>query len=86
MSLSSHSVGTSQETSSHAARQGNTRSQSSQLAAPLWTDPGLQSGIGMLELISTLKTKAQAGNELTNILPKSSHARKKPSPQSGHVT
>ena len=31
---------------------GNTRSQSSQLAEPLWTDPGLKSGIRSRELIS----------------------------------
>ena len=29
---------------------GNTRSQSSQLAQPLWTDPGLKSGISVREL------------------------------------
>ena len=59
---------------------GNTRLKSSQLAEPLWTDPGLQSGISLCELISTLKKKkyfkkAQAGNELPNILPKSMPAR-----------
>ena len=32
---------------------GKTRSQSSQLAEPLWTDPGLKSGISVRELIST---------------------------------
>ena len=58
----------------------NTRSQSSQLAEPLWTDPGLKCGISVHELISTKKTKAQAGNELSNILPKSWQARKKPPP------
>ena len=57
---------------------GNTRLQSSQLAEPLWTDPGLKSGIRLRDLIFTFK-KAQAGNELSNILPKTSHARKKPS-------
>ena len=31
---------------------GNTQSQSSQLAEPLWTDPGLQSGISVREPIS----------------------------------
>ena len=36
---------------------GNTRSQSSQLAEPLWTDPGLKSRIIVDELISTKKTK-----------------------------
>ena len=60
---------------------GNTRSQSSQPDEPLWTDPGLKSGISLSELISTFKKKAQAGNELSNILPKSSHARKKPPPK-----
>ena len=38
--------------------------QSSQLAEPLWTDPGLKSGIGVRELISIKiyfkKIKAQA--------------------------
>ena len=58
---------------------GNTRLQSSQLAEPLWTDPELKSGISSREPLSTLKKKiAQAGNELSNILPKSLHARKKP--------
>ena len=36
---------------------GNTWPQSSQLAEPLWTDPGLKSGISVQELISTLNTK-----------------------------
>ena len=43
----------------------------------MWTDPGLKNGISVRELISTLKKKAQAGNELSNILSKSLHARKK---------
>ena len=59
---------------------GNTRSQSAQFAEPLWTDPGLKSGISLLELISTLKKKVQVGNKLSNIFPKSSHARTKPPP------
>ena len=61
---------------------GNTQSQSSQLAEPLWIDPGLKSGISSRELISTLKKKkkAQTRNGLSNILPKSSHTRKKPPP------
>ena len=42
---------------------GNTRSQSSQLAKPLWTDPGLNSGNSLRELISTLKQKI---NKQTN--------------------
>ena len=68
---------------------GNTRSQSSQLAKPLWADPSIKSGISVRELISTLKRKKkkkkkrkrQAGNELSNILPKFSHARKKSLPE-----
>ena len=32
---------------------GNTQSQSSQLAEPLWTDPGLKSGVSMHKLIFT---------------------------------
>ena len=36
---------------------GNTRSQSSYLAEPLWTNPGLKRGISLSELISTLKKK-----------------------------
>ena len=60
---------------------GNTRLQSSQLAEPLWTDRGLKSGLSVRELNFTFKKKkkkAKAGNELSNILPKSSYARKKP--------
>ena len=32
---------------------GNTQPQSSQLAEPLWTDPGLKSGTSVRELIPT---------------------------------
>ena len=53
---------------------GNTRPQSSQLAEPLWTDPGLKSGLGMRELISTptthppqKKKKKSAGGEPWNL-------------------
>ena len=45
---------------------GNTRSQSSQLAKPQWTDPVLKSGISVCELISTSqkkKKKKSAGRE-----------------------
>ena len=52
MPLTRHSVGTYQETSSHATRQ-EILGQSSQLAEPLWTDSGLKSGISVRELIST---------------------------------
>ena len=47
-------MGTYQEMSSHAARQG-TLGQSSQLAEPLWTELGLKSGISVRDLTSTLK-------------------------------
>ena len=70
------SVETYLETSSHQTRQG-TLGQSYQFAEPLWTDPGLKSGISVCELIST--KKSAGGNELSNILQKSSHARKKTS-------
>ena len=36
---------------------GNTRPQSSQLAGPLWTDPGLKNGISVRELLSNEKKK-----------------------------
>ena len=68
---------------------GNTRSQPSKLAEPMWTDPGLKSGMSLHELIST-KTiffKAQAGTELSNILPNSRTRGKshhKPSPPHLH--
>ena len=39
----------------------NTRSQSSQLAEPLWTYPGLKSQISLRNLISTLKKKRRWG-------------------------
>ena len=40
---------------------GNTQSQSPQLAEPLWTDPGLRSGISVHDLISTLKKMRSRG-------------------------
>ena len=40
---------------------GNTRSQSSQLAEPMWTDPGLKSGLNVCKLVSTLKKKSAGG-------------------------
>ena len=39
---------------------GNTRPQSSQLAESLWTDPSLNSGISVRELISTKKKKKKS--------------------------
>ena len=48
---------------------GNIRPQSSQLSEPLWTDPGINSGISVREIISTSKKKknAQAENDWSNI-------------------
>ena len=51
--LSRHSVGTYQENEFTHNSSRNARPQSSQLAEPLWTDPGLQSGTGGHKLIST---------------------------------
>ena len=73
---------------------GNVRPQSSQLAEPLWIDPGIMSGICVRELIFTSKKekkkkrkekkekkrKALAGSKWSNILLKSSQTRKKPTP------
>ena len=41
---------------------GNILPQMPQLAEPVWTDPGVKSGISVRELISNLKNKVQAGN------------------------
>ena len=58
MPLSRHSVGTYQETLT-CTSSGNTQSQLSQLAEPLWIDCGLKSGISLRELISNYKGKEQ---------------------------
>ena len=56
---------------------GNTGPQSSQLTVPLWTDPGLKSGISVHDLISTLKKKRRrVKNDRT--FSQSPHAMKKP--------
>ena len=69
MPLSRHSVGIYQETSSHATRQGT-------LAySHLTVD-----GISVREPKKKKKKKAQARNELSNIIPKLSQTRKKPTP------
>ena len=71
MPLSRQSVGTFQKMSSHANSSGNTQPQLFQFAKPLWTDPGINSGISVHKLISTKKKKkAQAGNEWSNLLAK----------------
>ena len=52
--VSRHNVGTYQGNDELARNSsGNTQPQSSQLAEPLWTDPGIKSGISVRELIST---------------------------------
>ena len=58
MPLRRHSVGTYQKMSSHTTCQGTTysRPQLSQLAEPLWTGPGLKSGISVCDLLPK-KTK-----------------------------
>ena len=61
----------------------NIRPQSSQLAEPPWTYPGLKNGISLRELISTLIMiikKRRRGLNCRIFLPNSSHARKKPPP------
>ena len=55
---------------------GNTQPQLFQLAEPLWTDPGIKSGISAHKLISTHTQKAQVGMELSNTLPKSGQGGK----------
>ena len=55
MPLSRHNVGTMSGNELTRNSSGNTRSQSSQLAEPLLTDPGLNSGIGVRDVTSTLK-------------------------------
>ena len=79
MPLCRHSVGTYQGNKLTWNSSGNTWPQSSQLAELLWTDPGLKSGINVHNLISHLKINLnmQVGNQLSKILPKSSHAKKK---------
>ena len=70
MPLSRFSVGTYQEMSSHATRQGTlSHSRLSSLGHCMWTDPGLKSGISVRELIFTYilkikkKKKLSAGGE-----------------------
>ena len=53
MPLSRHSMGNLSGNELTCNLSGNTHPQSSQLAKPLWTDPGLKSGISIRKLIST---------------------------------
>ena len=64
MPLSGHSVGTLSGNELTCNSSGNTQSQSSQLAEPLWTNPGVKRGISMRKLISNKKRKKKsAGGE-----------------------
>ena len=57
---------------------GNIQPQLSQLAEPLWTDPGIKSGISVCELISTLKKNAGGEWMVKLSLKKFLLTRKKP--------
>ena len=60
---------------------GNIRPQSSQLAEPLWTDPSVDSGIRVRELISSKKTNKQTnsgGEWMVEHSPKILASEKKP--------
>ena len=57
--LSRHSVGSYPGYKLTHSSSGNTQPQLSQLTEPLWTYPGLKSGIGMCELISTSEEEKQ---------------------------
>ena len=59
--LSKHRVGAYQGNELTRNSSGNTRPQSSQLAEPLWTDPGVKSGISVREPISISKKKKKKG-------------------------
>ena len=55
--LSGNNMGTYQGNKLMHKSSGNTSPKSSQLAKPLWTDPGLKNEIDVCELISTMKKK-----------------------------
>ena len=78
MPLSRHSVGTYPETNSHTTRKGTLSH--SRFSSLSYCGLILARRVELVcVLISTKKKKkAQAGNELSNILPKPSHARKQP--------
>ena len=63
MPLSRQSVGKLSGNEFIRNSSGNTQSQSSQLAEPLWLDPGLKCGISLRELISTSKKKKKKNEE-----------------------
>ena len=57
MPMSRHSVGDLSGNKLTRKLSGNIRPQSSRLAEPVWTDPGIKSENSARELISTLKKK-----------------------------
>ena len=62
---------------------GNTLPQSAQLAGPLWTDPGLKSGIvvhNSCKLFALKKKKMQVGIAIENLPPKLLYVREKTPP------
>ena len=59
---------------------GNSRPQSSQLAEPLWADPGLKSGISVRERISTLKKISAGGEQIVEHSSKVPASEEKPPP------
>ena len=61
--LSRHSVQTYQENKFTDNSSGNAHPQSSKITEPLWTDPGLKSRTGVLELFLIKWEKAQVGND-----------------------
>ena len=61
MPLSRQSEGTYRGNELTGNSSGITQLQLFQLAEPLWTDPGLKSGISVRELISIKKKKSAGG-------------------------
>ena len=69
MLLSRQSLEIYQETSSQAIRQGTLgHSRLSSRAEPLWTDPGLKSGISVRELISIYKKKKKKKKKKRSVI------------------
>ena len=75
MLLSRHSVGTYQETSSHASHQGTHGHSHLNSLSHCGLILIKRVELVCASLSPLFKKKAQAGNELSNNLPKSSHAR-----------
>ena len=69
-------MGTYQETSSQSTCQ-RTLSQLFQLAEPLWTYPGLKSGLSVCELISAVKKKSTGREQMNRHSPRILASEKK---------